>query len=258
VTLNVALDRPVGMIAVRLNDVAPDGASTRVTYGLLNLTHRDGHGEPTPLEPGRRYAVRIALNDIAHSFPAGNAIRVAISTSYWPIAWPAPEPTVLTVFAGASTLTLPVRPARAADGSLRSFPPPEQAPGDTATELRPLKFVRELGRDLTTNETVYRLQSDAGELGGAALARIDSIDLELGKRFEKHYRIGETDPLSARVETSYATSFRRDDWHVRVDVRTRLAASRDAFHFTASLEAFEADARVFARNWDLPIPRDLV
>ena len=257
-TLDIALDRPVGLVAVRLNDVAPDGTSTRVTYGLLNLTHRDSHAAPTPLEPGKRYRVTVALNDIAHAFPAGNSIRVAVSTSYWPIAWPAPEPAALMLFTGASTLDLPIRPPSDADAGLRAFPPPESGPWDEATPLRPLKFVRELGRDLTTNETVYRLHSDAGELGGASLARIDAIDLELGKRFEKHYRIGETDPLSARIETLYETSFRRDGWYVRVEVRMHLSASKDAFHFAGALEAFEGETRVFSRDWDIPIPRDLV
>ena len=53
--LEVSVDQPVAFIAVRLNDVAPGGASTRVTYGLLNLTHRDNHEHPRPLEPGKRY-----------------------------------------------------------------------------------------------------------------------------------------------------------------------------------------------------------
>src|SRR5690606_28614585 len=46
--LEVAADQPGGLIAVRLNDVAPDGASTRVTYGVLNLTHRESHETPQP------------------------------------------------------------------------------------------------------------------------------------------------------------------------------------------------------------------
>jgi predicted acyl esterase len=54
VRLEVSADKPVAMVAARLSDVAPDGRATRVTYGLLNLTHRDGHDEPAPLEPGRR------------------------------------------------------------------------------------------------------------------------------------------------------------------------------------------------------------
>ena len=79
------------MIAARLEDVAPDGSSTLVTYGLLNLTHRDGHEHPQALVPGRMYRVEIALNDIAQAFPAGHRIRLALATSHWPIAWPSPE-----------------------------------------------------------------------------------------------------------------------------------------------------------------------
>ncbi|WP_275427164.1 CocE/NonD family hydrolase C-terminal non-catalytic domain-containing protein, partial [Saezia sanguinis] len=40
--LTVSADRPNAMVAARLSDVAPNGEATRVTYGLLNLTHRDG------------------------------------------------------------------------------------------------------------------------------------------------------------------------------------------------------------------------
>ena len=101
------------MIAARLEDVAPDGSSTLVTYGLLNLTHRDGHEHPQPLVPGRKYRVEIALNDIAQAFPAGHRIRLALATSHWPIAWPSPEMATLLVSTGNSTLSLPVRAALA-------------------------------------------------------------------------------------------------------------------------------------------------
>ena len=85
------------MIAARLEDVAPDGSSTLVTYGLLNLTHRDGHEHPQALVPGRKYRVEIALNDIAQAFPEGHRIRLALATSHWPIAWPSPEMATLLV-----------------------------------------------------------------------------------------------------------------------------------------------------------------
>ena len=39
-TLELSADRPCALLAARLNEVDPDGASTRVSYGLLNLTHR--------------------------------------------------------------------------------------------------------------------------------------------------------------------------------------------------------------------------
>jgi predicted acyl esterase len=43
VTLDVASDRPIASLVVRLCDVHPSGESLRVSYGVLNLTHRDSH-----------------------------------------------------------------------------------------------------------------------------------------------------------------------------------------------------------------------
>ena len=258
VRLMVSVDRPNALIAVRLNDVTPDGSTTRVTYGLLNLTHRDSHEFPTPLVPGRRYGVTVKLNDIAHAFPAGNRIRVAVSTSYWPIAWPSPEPVTLTLFSGISTLDLPVRPPRAEDAALRAFEPAEHGPRLEHTTLRPARFKRTVELDLTTNETVYSWRSDGGEFEGASLARVPAIDLDIGYKFEKRFTIGESDPLAARSEIAQQTVLRRGDWSARIESRTRLSAAADGFRFTAVLEAFAGDERVFAKEWDRTVPRDLV
>ena len=46
VRLKLSADRPSAMVAVRLCDIQPDGASTRISYGVLNLCHRDGHETP--------------------------------------------------------------------------------------------------------------------------------------------------------------------------------------------------------------------
>ncbi|HXH03648.1 MAG TPA: CocE/NonD family hydrolase, partial [Candidatus Competibacteraceae bacterium] len=88
--LEFAADAPLAQLAVRLCDVAADGASARVSYGVFNLTHRDSHADPTALEPGRRYRAVFRLNDCAHAFPAGHRLRLALSTAYWPLVWPAP------------------------------------------------------------------------------------------------------------------------------------------------------------------------
>ena len=60
--LRIASDKPQALVAVRLNDVAPDGTSAMVTYGVLNLAHRDSHEFPTPLKPGKFYDVAVAFN----------------------------------------------------------------------------------------------------------------------------------------------------------------------------------------------------
>ena len=93
--LEFTSDKPVAHIAVRLNDVRPDGQVTRITYALQNLTHIASHEHPEALDPGERYFARIKLDDIAWHLPAGHRLRLSISTSYWPMVWPAPEPVVL-------------------------------------------------------------------------------------------------------------------------------------------------------------------
>ncbi|MBN9333508.1 CocE/NonD family hydrolase, partial [Devosia sp.] len=73
--LRLASDKPVAQVSVRLSDVRPDGTVTRVSYQVLNLTHRDSHEQPEALVPGQFYDVSVKLNDCGHRFAAGHAIR---------------------------------------------------------------------------------------------------------------------------------------------------------------------------------------
>jgi putative CocE/NonD family hydrolase len=258
VTLELASNQPVAFIAVRLNDVAPDGASTRVTYGLLNLTHRNSHERLEPLEPGKRCRTEITLNDIAHAFSTGHRLRLAISTSYWPIAWPAPRPVTMTVFTGESFVNLPVRPPDPKDDELRTFDAPEQAPLAEQTELRPTALKRVVERDLLTNETVYTIFNDSSDVESQPSARFEAIDLDLDHTISQRYRISEDDPLSAAAEVVQKTLFRRGAWMTRVETRTCLTASEDHFLLWAEVKAYEDEEAFFARSWERRVKRDLL
>jgi hypothetical protein len=258
VELNIAVDQPVALIAVRLNDIAPDGASLRVSYGLLNLAHRNSHEQPEALQPGQRYRVSVRLNDCAHRFAPGHCIRLALSTSYWPIAWPAPRPVTLQLFTGNSRLQLPLRPDTPEDELLTPFAEAESAPALEHTPLRPARFQRTIQRDLHSNETIYTIASDGGDYEGAAIARLHAIDLDVGHTITRRYIINETDPLSARAEIVQKAILRRSGWHIRVETRTRLAATADMFLLVADLNVYENDEIFFSRHWDERIPRDLL
>ena len=76
IRLSLSADRPRAMVAVRLCDVQPDGASTRITYGVLNLCHRDSHEFPQDCRArrdagDRAQARRHRLPDQAGQSPAG-------------------------------------------------------------------------------------------------------------------------------------------------------------------------------------------
>ncbi|MDZ7774932.1 MAG: CocE/NonD family hydrolase [Bacteroidales bacterium] len=133
--LEFSSGEPIAMVAVRLSDVARDDKATRVTYGLLNLCHHKSHESPELLEPGMTYKVQVQLNHIAQSFPAGNRLRLSISTSYWPLSWVPPRPVRLTVHTGNSSLELPIRKPQKSDQNLRPFGKPEGAPAISTTTV---------------------------------------------------------------------------------------------------------------------------
>jgi len=252
VELELAANRPVAQVAVRLADVAPDDKATRITYGLLNLTHRDNREQPEPLEPGRRYRVRVQLNDIAQTFPNGHRLRVAVSTSYWPLAWPPPEPVRLSVFTGPSMLVLPLRAPRAEDDGLRDLGEPKGAPPLAKTLTEPKRQEWLITYDLARDRSTLKVLQDEG------VYRLDDIDLEIHARVTEEYSFRDDDFESVRGETHWDRSFRRGEWSVRTVTRTILTSSRTHFRIRADLDAYEGDSRVYSRSWDRSIPRDLV
>src|SRR5579884_30021 len=246
--LRVAADRPRALVAVRLCDVDATGASTLVTRGLLNLTHRESHAEPSPLEPGRAVTVRVRMSAVAHSFAAGRRIRLAVSSTYWPWAWPSPEPVTLSLDTGQSFLELPVRPPSDADSNLRPLGDRDDAASDPGGEGQ-----RVVRRDVATGRV--ELLVVPGD-GADALAFADGWQYAEHARDE--YAIVEGDPLSAEARSFWTISLGREGWRVRVETRSALRCDAGSFALENELEAFEGEERVFSRTWAARTPRDLV
>jgi hypothetical protein len=253
VTLNLASDRPHALVAVRLCDVAPTGVSTLVTWGLLNLAHREGHEQPTPLEPGRRYTVTVRLNGIAQAIPAGHRWRLAISPTYWPHAWPSPEPVSLTLFTGqTSQLQLPIRAPQPQDDELRAFGPPEHAPLLAHETLRSPARQRTVSYDLIQGVCTLVDRLDDGR------RRLSTGGLEFEALSTNTYTIVENEPLSARARCDHTIKIGRAGWQTSVETVSVMSADAESFHVTNQLDAYEGNSRVFAKSWSFKIPRDLV
>lgn len=250
--LRVSVDRPVAQVAVRLSDLATDDKATRVTYGLLNLTHRHSHAEPEPVTPGEPIDVDIPLDRIAQYFPPGHRIRLAISTSYWPLAWPPPEPARLTVDLAASTLTLPLRAPRADDGPIQAFPDPEGAPPLRKTMLEAGQQNWSIHRDLAEEETELAVINDEGRW------RIEDHGMEVSKRAWEWYRYRGFDFSSVSGETLHRRTLARGDWSVETVTRMHQTCDTDHFHVHATVDAYEHGRRVYAGTWNRSIPRRLL
>jgi hypothetical protein len=252
VHLRLASNLPLAMLAARISDVAPDDKATRVTYGLLNLTHRHSAESPALLVPGEVYEVRIPLNHIAQAFPAGHRIRLALSTSYWPLAWPPPQPSRLTIFPQSSWLEIPFRQPRAEDRDLRPFAPPRAAAEIAHRQIEPPHHNWLVHRDLADDTSMLEVINDKG------VTDLPDIDLQISNRVRELYSSRADDFQSVRGEVETVRSLRRGEWSTRTRTRTVLRCSADEFHIDADIDAFAGEARVFCHSWQVSVPRDFI
>ena len=252
VDLTLTSSEPIAMLAVRLSDVATDQKVTRVTYGLLNLTHRTSREQPEHLVPGEPYRVRVRLNHIAQVFPRGHRLRLAVSTTYWPLAWPSPQSARLTILTGSSALTIPVWSTSTHDDKLRAFGKPEGAEGAPRRLIEAGHHNWLIHRDLASDQSTLEVINDNG------IVHLEDIDLQVENRAFEWYTSRGDDFRSAKGETQLIRGLRRGDWNIRTVARTQLTSTETSFRVAAELDAFEDDLRVFARNWDVSIPRDFV
>lgn len=247
--LRIASDRPQTQLAVRLNHVHPDGASTRITWGVLNLSRRNSMAAPEPLVPGEAVEVEVPLDHIAYRLPEGHRLRVAVSTAYWPMIWPAPEAVSVTITGGA--LSLPVR-AATGQGYEVTFPGPESAKPLEQREIRPAAHVRRTETDRQTGTVTLVIEDDFGEA--------ENLDHGLisGGVARERWSIHPDDPLSARGETHWTEVVERDGLRLRTETFTEMSCDVATFFLRGRLEAWEGDRLVYEREVDEAVPRDFL
>lgn len=247
IRLKLKVDRPQAMIAVRLCDIQPSGASARITYGVLNLTHRKSHETPSPCVPGEVMEFEFKLDDIAYQLLPGHRLRVAISNSYWPIVWPSPEKVTTELLGGE--LILPIR-AQNNQADEVSFALPEAASPWKMEEIRPASNSREVEIDEETGAVSLVIRDDFGE------SRDLDHGLVTGEIARERWTIHRDDPLSAEGSTHWSQFSFREGWNIRTEAYTSMHSDNTTFHLSGRIEAYHNNELVFERDFQNKIPRN--
>ncbi|MFJ1549946.1 CocE/NonD family hydrolase [Streptomyces sp. NPDC088246] len=252
VKLRIRMDVPRGQAIARLCDVAPDGSSTLVTRGALNLSARHGRDRADGWPVGGTEDVTFDLNGIGHTFPPGHRIRLAVSSSYWPWIWPQAGSVGFTLDADGSFVELPVR-RHTEDPAIRFEEPEQSEPLGvvhpvTLDEQRPERLVV---RDVAKGE--WRLEVDP-RYGGT---RVYPDGLEFTEDAVETYTIQENDPLSARTRSDWSIRLHRPEmaWDVRIETRSEISADDTDFITSDEVLCKDGGEVVFHRTWEKRIPR---
>ncbi|MFI1889955.1 CocE/NonD family hydrolase [Streptomyces jumonjinensis] len=254
VTLRLRLDVPHGQVIARLCDIAPDGSSAPVTAGVLNLAARHGRERAHAWPPGGAEDVSFPLTAIAHTFPRGHRIRLAISSAYWPWVWPQPGSAGFVLVPENSRLELPVREARVRTAERIIFPEPEQSEPlgvSSPATLDGRRPERLLIRDVTAGE--WRLETLPRPAGGL----IHPDGLERTEEALETYTVQERDPHTARAAARWTVRLHRPDrgWDVTVETSSEISCDTADFLLRDEAVCRHGEEVVFHRTWERRLPR---
>ena len=238
-----------GTLTARLCEIFADGVSTLVTWGALNLRHRESSENPSPVPTDGPVALRLALNHCGRRIGRGSRLRLVLSNQHWPILWPQPAMPTFTFAPGTSRLVLPVRAPQADDG-LALFEEPEIAPPVAMDVLRDEAHSRLLAIEAATRTETLTLASDHGRYYLPDRAN------ETWSRVEDRMSITEDDPLSARLDTGWLLGYRSGEACAEAASRVVVTATEDRFRLQWRLEVREKGESVFEREGDEWLDRD--
>jgi len=215
--------QPGAQVNARLCEVAPDGSSLLLSWGVKSLEAKDL----------TRTTVR--LNVLGHRVRAGHRLRLALANSYWPLVWPATGVPAPDVVCGSSRLVLPAwRDPQIAV----TFGEPECA------EAAPFTVLRKAS--VTALERGVGGRSDNGRIRHANGMEVDSI-------FVDELDLQDGVP-SARCVREFELA-RGSDWQTRIVLAGTMTGDRDGFDVAVDLTAWLNAQRCAQRTWRFRFPR---
>jgi uncharacterized protein len=246
--IRVTSDVPVAYLSAKVCDVFPDGSSSLVVRGLLNLAHRDGSGAPSGMEPGVPTEIELELEACSWTFEDGHRLRLDLASADWPNAWAPPEPGVLALDRATAVLTLPV---------LDGPPPPADTPRFVPSN-EPHRDLHKQGGDGWWRREIRRTDGELrAETGyGGDYPRSDDGPSFL-ERYEGLVGVSTHDPGRAFAAGEAGYEIRYPEATVRASTQVTVRSDRDAYRVRIDLVTQDGDEERHRRRWERTIPRDL-
>lgn len=251
--LQFSVNQEIAQISLRLCDVHPDGQVARISYQVYNLNHLHGHEHPEKLVPGEIYNIKIPLNVCGYRFQKGHKIRLSLATGYWPMVWPSPKLTTLTVIAAKSQLLLPIRAQNTPELKVE-FAPAIHGKDAPITQLAKSIVRRRSEQDHVTGVNSY-ITEGIGGLFGEGIVRFDDIGTVLDHSLRRHLTIKDNDPNSANYNLTQTYKMGRENWQIDIDTQTNLNCDENYFYLTGQVEVKENNKLVKKHEWNKKFKR---
>lgn len=235
-----------GQLCLRLNDVAPDGTSVRITWAIRNLALDDILDAPdNPLPIGSR-TVRVRFPTAAYRIQAGHKLRLAISQSYWPMIWPPQKFSKISLLGGSLTLPEPIGEL---DPLEIRFPDKEDLPKVKAySVIDDARIIR------------YQKMLETGEIQSGwhqpfMSLHYDEINTKFGFETCAEFRVCDEYPLSAECTYEHSMTFERPDGTAVVACKVHLSSDDKYYKVSGEFCASWNGGTVKRHDWKINLAR---
>ena len=248
--IEFSCDKPNAYIIARICEVSPQGVSERISFRPFNLTHIINHESPQDLVPGKKYKVSFDLNYCGWRLKKGNKLRLALSTTYWPIVWPVADEVNVELNLQNCRIILPQRrkglaPDIDQNTAISNIIPPMQHHWEYL--IKPSGTKSEKIND--KNELVIETYDNFGHL------KSKDHGLEHHMQVWHEYKIKDNDPLSAGLITRWKTLTKKDGYEMLVETEHIISSDKNYFICQIGLSAFLNNQLFYKKNWNEKITR---
>ncbi|MEX0350067.1 MAG: CocE/NonD family hydrolase [Paracoccaceae bacterium] len=231
-------DQP-GQIVARLADVNGEGIAARISYGIRNLSLDGNLDHSSSAAETSRFTVNIPLHSTAYLVRKGHSIRLALSSSYWPLLHAASRTQEISIDAGM--LRLPVV-TRELSGLGKQFPPRADLPAEKSHATHALGELERWAKD----------QGNLIEMGWhQPLVKTSFSRPETAFSYETKmvHRLGVSDPVSQETTVNHTMLFERPDGTAEVSIALAARSSSGSITADAELNVTWNNRPFAIRNW---------
>ena len=247
--LSIAADQKNAQIAARICDVAPNGSIAQVSLAVRNLALSDDLKSPVTLRQNIASTYAINFPNKAYRFEAGHRLRLSISGSYWPLIWPSPRFSKLSLSTANCFLRIPLYPRDY--GVDCNLPELESNRSSSDTFVVIANPILERRIDIAPNG---QIRTDSWKQP-KKVVRFPAMNLDFGVETDACHTICTNDLTSARSAFTHRLQFCQDDWVVAIIGKAELSSTEELYRLRGSLEVKENGESIFLRIWNPEIPR---
>ncbi len=252
--LNVKLasDKEKVMLFAQLSEVREDGFVKRVSYGVLNLALSDNKEEFKPLENGKFIHKQLKLNLCGYRFSKGSKIRLSLANTFWPMFWPMPEISTLTLDLNQCEFMIPKFVGSNCDKINMQA---QSAPLTPLTLLKEGRVDRNINYDILNDIWIYTTDG-VGGVFGEGVYKFDEVDVLVEHNLKRELSIQNNNPLSAKYTITQKMKIGRKDCMVDTDIILTQTSDEEYFYIKGNMKVQENNVIVFEKEYDYKTKRN--